>query len=83
MVFVALAASLLTTVPFTPAGLGVVEGAVIAVLLWGRVDGLPLDEALVGTIALLDRAITYWSLLLVGAVVYLIHHRRRKNITNP
>ncbi len=83
VIFVALAASLLTTVPFTPAGLGVVEGAVIAVLLWVRVDGLPLDEALVGTIAILDRAITYWSLLLVGAAVYVIHHRTRKNITNP
>lgn len=65
-VFVALAASLLTTVPITPAGLGVVESAVIAVLLL-----VIHDKSLAGSIALLDRTITYWSLLVVGAVVYL------------
>lgn len=68
VIFVALAASLLTTVPFTPAGLGVVESAVVAVLVW--VLGSD-DRALAGSIALLDRTVTYWSLILVGAVVYL------------
>jgi len=66
VIFIALAASLLTTVPFTPAGLGVVEAAIVTVLL-------PVinDAGLAGSVALLDRTITYWSLVLFGAVVYL------------
>ncbi len=72
VVFIALTASLLTTVPFTPAGLGIVEGAMISILVWVRVAGIPIDEALAGSIALLDRAITYWGLLLVGTAVYLM-----------
>jgi uncharacterized membrane protein YbhN (UPF0104 family) len=71
VVFIALAASLLTTVPFTPAGLGVVEGAVVAALL------LVVDnKALAGSIALLDRTITYWSLILIGAIVYLFSNNK-------
>jgi hypothetical protein len=66
VIFIALAASLLTTVPFTPAGLGVVEAAIVTVLL-------PVinDAGLAGSVALLDRTITYWSLVLLGAVIYL------------
>jgi uncharacterized protein (TIRG00374 family) len=71
VIFVALAGSLLTTVPFTPAGLGIVEGAVVTVLLW-----VVHNEALAGSIALLDRTITYWSLLAVGAVTYLLGRDR-------
>ncbi len=66
VIFIALAASLLTTVPFTPAGLGFVESAIVTVLLW-----VIQDESLAGSIALMDRTITYWSLVLFGAVVYL------------
>jgi uncharacterized membrane protein YbhN (UPF0104 family) len=36
------------------------------------VAGIPIDDALAGSIALLDRAITYWGLLLVGTAVYLM-----------
>jgi len=69
VVFVALAASLLTTVPFTPAGLGVVEGAVVAALM------LVIDDKSVAlSIALLDRIITYWSIVLIGAVLYVFNH---------
>lgn len=67
VVFVALAASLLTTVPFTPAGLGVVEGAVVAVLVL-----VSVSKPVAFSAALLDRGITYWSVLLVGAIVYLM-----------
>jgi uncharacterized protein (TIRG00374 family) len=65
-IFVGLMAALLTTLPFTPAGLGVVEVAVVSVLKWADV---PVDLA--GSVALLDRIITYWGLLAVGALVYL------------
>lgn len=66
VVFIALAASLLSTVPFTPAGLGVVENSVITILLW-----VMNDVSLSASIALLDRVITYWSLLLIGILLYL------------
>lgn len=70
-VFVALSASLLTTVPFTPAGLGVVEGAVITALML-----IIHDKALAGSLALLDRTITYWSILVIGAIVYTVSRDR-------
>lgn len=70
IVFLALSASLLTTVPFTPAGLGIVEGAVVAVVLWVIPDG-PQAHALALSIALLFRSVTYWSLLVSGAIVYM------------
>lgn len=66
VIFIALAASLLTTVPFTPAGLGIVESAIVTVLLW-----VIQDQSLAGSIALLDRTITYWSIIMFGALVYL------------
>ncbi len=64
-VFVALLASLLTVVPLTPAGLGVVEGGTIVALKLLGVDDI--DAA---TIAFVDRLIAYWSVILVGAIVY-------------
>jgi uncharacterized membrane protein YbhN (UPF0104 family) len=65
-IFVGLMAALLTTLPFTPAGLGVVEVAVISVL---KLADVPVDLA--GSVAVLDRLITYWGLIAVGALVYL------------
>lgn len=65
-IFVGLMAALLTTLPFTPAGLGVVEVAMVSVL---KLAGVPVDLA--GSVALLDRLITYWGLIAVGALVYL------------
>jgi len=70
--FVALMGSLLTTLPFTPAGLGLVEGATIAVLV--KVIGM--DPSLAGSIAILDRVVGYWSLVLVGLILYLYRLRR-------
>ncbi len=65
-IFVGLMAALLTTLPFTPAGLGVVEVATVSVL---KLVNVPVDLA--GSVALLDRLITYWGLIAVGALVYL------------
>jgi len=69
-VFVALMSSLLTTLPITPAGLGVVETAMIVVLKW--VDVTP---SLATSTALMDRLITYWSLILVGLILYIRRFR--------
>jgi uncharacterized membrane protein YbhN (UPF0104 family) len=69
-IFVALMASLLTTLPITPAGLGVVETAIIVVLKW--VDVAP---SLATSVAVLDRLITYWSLILIGLILYIKRFR--------
>ncbi len=65
-IFVGLMAALLTTLPFTPAGLGVVEVAMVSVL---KLVNVPVDLA--GSVAVLDRLVTYWGLIAVGAFVYL------------
>jgi uncharacterized protein (TIRG00374 family) len=68
--FVALMSSMLTTLPITPAGLGVVETAMIVVLKW--VDVTP---SLATSTALMDRIITYWSLILIGLILYIRRFR--------
>jgi uncharacterized protein (TIRG00374 family) len=74
--FVALMSSLLTTLPITPAGLGVVEAAMIVVL---KLVGVA--PAMAGSIALLDRVITYWSILVVGLILYV--RRVRHDVAAP
>jgi hypothetical protein len=65
--FVALLASLLTVVPLTPAGLGFVEFGVV-----GMLTVLGLGQQTAASIALLDRVVAYWSVIVVGAIVYPI-----------
>jgi glycosyltransferase 2 family protein len=78
IVFVALASALATTLPLTPAGLGFAEGTIVAVFLLAARAGLApgVDEHAAASIALLDRAISYWSLVLVGLVTYVVSSRR-------
>ena len=71
-ILIAVMGALLTVVPFTPAGLGVVEIGVGSVL----VGVLGVDPVVAGSIILLDRVVAYWSLLLVGAVLYVRRLRR-------
>ena len=69
--FAALASSLLTTIPFTPAGLGAVEGAGVAILaLFGA------GKNLAGSVVVLDRAISYWSNIVIGALVYVLSRKK-------
>jgi uncharacterized protein (TIRG00374 family) len=63
---VALAAALLTTVPFTPAGLGFTEAGMVVMLQW-----LGLDASAAGAITLLFRLINYWSIVVFGFVLYV------------
>ena len=78
IVFVALAAALMTTLPLTPAGLGFAEGAIVGVFLLAANAGLApgVDEHTAASIALLDRGISYWSLIAVGLVVYPFSRRK-------
>ncbi len=72
--FVALGAAFLTAPPGTPAGLGYVEASMAsAIVLLGSAQHLTYSVAL--SVALLDRAISYVSLVVGGLVVYVLSQR--------
>lgn len=71
VIFVALASSLLTVLPITPAGLGVVEGTIVAVLVLFNVD-----TSLGTAVTFLDRTINFWSIIILGFIVYLLSKRK-------
>ena len=64
ILFVALASSLLSTIPVTPGGLGVVEPGIIGILM------LSLDRPDSVSIALMDRSISYGSIVLLGGILF-------------
>lgn len=72
-VFVALAASLLTAVPLTPAGIGFVEAGIVGILT--LVYQVPPTEAI--AIALVDRLISVLSVIVLGAIAYVVSPLRR------
>jgi uncharacterized protein (TIRG00374 family) len=72
-IFVALIGSLLTAVPLSPAGLGFVELGVVGVLT--AAYGVPLTEAT--TIALVDRTISVFSIIVLGSIAYAVSGKRR------
>ncbi len=72
-VFVALIGSLLTAVPLSPAGLGIVEAGIIGVLTLAY--DVPLAEAT--AIALLDRAISVFSVIILGSIAYAVSPKPR------
>jgi len=71
VVFIALVASLLTTIPALPGGLVLVEGGIVAVFLF---FGFTTSQGF--TVAILDRIISYWSLVVVGLVTFLLTRHR-------
>lgn len=71
--FVALIGSLLTAVPLSPAGLGIVEAGVVGVLTVAY--GVAPTEA--ATIALVDRAISVLSVIILGSIAYALSSKRR------
>jgi uncharacterized protein (TIRG00374 family) len=74
VIFVAVASSLLTTVPLTPAGFGFVEIAMVYVLTTGF--GLAQNDAV--AVAVLDRAVSVFSVIVVGGVLYLRTQRTER-----
>jgi uncharacterized protein (TIRG00374 family) len=77
--FVAFAASLLTAIPLTPAGLGFVEGAVVGLLT--AVYHVPSDQAL--AITIVDRAISVLSVVALGSLVYVLSPKTKGRSTGP
>lgn len=71
VIFIALTSSLLTTIPFTPAGLGAVEGTIVFVL-----TTFDIEKNLAGSVAILDRVISYWSIIVLGVIVYIFSKRK-------
>jgi uncharacterized protein (TIRG00374 family) len=71
VIFIALASSLLTTLPFTPAGLGAVEGTVVVVL-----TTFSIEKNLASSVAILDRVISYWSIIVFGAILYVFSRKK-------
>lgn len=66
--FVALIASLLTAIPFTPAGLGIVEGGVVFVLT----TAYAVSPTQAAAITLLDRLISVLSIIVLGSIAYVL-----------
>jgi glycosyltransferase 2 family protein len=73
VVFVALAAALLTAVPLTPGGLGVVQAGVIGILTY--VYNVPLSQA--GAIAIVDWAMSVGSVIVFGSIVYILSDKTK------
>jgi glycosyltransferase 2 family protein len=71
--FVALIGSLLTAVPFTPGGIGLVEGGMIGVLTGAF--GLSTPHA--AAIVLVDRAISVFSIVVLGSIAYMLSSKPR------
>src|SRR5918999_4231616 len=71
---VAIAASLLTTVPITPAGLGFTEAGMVVMLGW-----LGLDVTTATAVTLLFRVINYWSIVAFGFVLYVFGRERKRS----
>jgi len=70
VLFVSLVNSLLTALPVTPGGLGLVEAGMTGILM----TAVSKDDAM--SVAILDRMITYWSIVALGLVLYLWRKRR-------
>jgi uncharacterized protein (TIRG00374 family) len=71
--FVALIGSLLTTVPFTPAGLGLVELGMAGVLTTIFHASGPHAAAII----LVDRTISVFSIVVLGAIAYVLSSKPR------
>jgi uncharacterized protein (TIRG00374 family) len=66
VLFTALAGALLTTVPLTPGGVGIVEAGMAGIFLLA----VPAQEAL--SLAILDRSVSYLSVLALGTFLFLV-----------
>lgn len=64
-IFVALAGSLLTVIPLTPAGIGFVEAGIVGAM---GIYGVPIEQGV--AVALTDRAITILTVIVLGGLVY-------------
>jgi len=69
VMFVTVANALLSAVPLTPGGLGIVETGIVGLLALA----LPQEQAV--SVALLDRSISYLSIIVTGVFAFFYHGR--------
>jgi len=74
--FIALGEALLTVVPFTGGGVGLVEGGMVAMILLFT-QGRPNAPSLSAAAIVLDRTISLVSILAIGFVVFMLAFGRR------
>lgn len=67
VLFVSITSALLSTVPITPGGLGVVEPGIVGLLV------LSLNRHDAISVAILDRSISYLSVVIFGGILFLIY----------
>jgi uncharacterized protein (TIRG00374 family) len=70
VLFFALGTAVLTTIPFTPGGLGLVEAGLIGMMIY---LGVPKVDA--AAVVLVDRILSYYSVAFFGFIVYLLSKR--------
>jgi uncharacterized protein (TIRG00374 family) len=70
MLFFALGTAVLTTIPFTPGGLGLVEIGLGSLMIY---LGIPKADA--AAVVLVDRLLSYYSVAFFGFIVYLLSKR--------
>ncbi len=71
ILFAAMVTALLSALPFTPGGLGFVEAGVVGLLMY-------LGKAIALSITLVDRTITFLSIILFGFILFLVRQVRRR-----
>jgi glycosyltransferase 2 family protein len=72
--FLALGSSVLTTLPLTPAGLGVVEPFIVTVLV---LLGVPGGGTTGAAVAVLERLVSYLSIAVFGFLLYVFSSKAR------
>ncbi len=81
VLFVSITSALLSTVPLTPGGLGFVETGIVGLLV------LSLDRHDAISVAILDRSISYLSVVIFGGLLFLVYQivqaRARKRTDTP
>src|SRR5205807_2324783 len=70
MLFFALGTAVLTTIPFTPGGLGIVQGGLLGIM---TLLGLKTNTA--ASVVFMDSLLAYWSIAILGFIVYLVSKR--------
>jgi glycosyltransferase 2 family protein len=70
-IMAALASSLLSTIPFPPAGLGFTESSTAVLLTSFGIDPTPA-----AAVVLLSRVINYWSIVGFGGILYIFSRKK-------
>lgn len=78
--FLALGSSVITTLPLAPGGLGFVETFLIASIKTLKAGATGGQAA---AVALLDRIISYLSIVIIGFILYIVSKKTRQALVTP